>query len=90
MKQRLLSMLVLCVLLIGSSYAQNRQVTGKVTSASDGAPISGVSVRVVGSSVATQTSGDGTYSIAVPDNNGSLSFTYIGYQTFQVALETER
>ncbi|WP_313191264.1 TonB-dependent receptor [Sphingobacterium sp.] len=86
MKQRLLSMLVLCVLLIGSSYAQNRQVTGKVTSAADGAPISGVSVRVVGTSAATQTSGDGTYSIAVPDNNGSLSFTYIGYQTFQVAV----
>ena len=48
MKQRLLSMLVLCVLLIGSSYAQNRQVTGKVTSASDGAPISGISFKTCG------------------------------------------
>ena len=88
MKQRLLSMLVLCVLLIGSAYAQNRQVSGTVTSATDGTPISGVSVRVVGTSTATQTSGDGSYTISVPDNNGSLSFTYIGYQSFQTAIGT--
>ena len=55
MKQRLLSILVLCTLLVGASYAQNRQVTGKVTSANDGSPIAGVSVTVVGSTTATQT-----------------------------------
>ncbi len=86
MKQRLLSILALCMLLISSSYAQNRQVSGKVTSAADGSPISGVSVSVVGSSTATQTTGDGTYSISVPDNGGTLSFTYIGFSTFQTNI----
>ena len=86
MKQKLLSVLMLCLLLVSSGYAQNRQVSGKVTSSTDGSPISGVSVRVVGTSTATQTNGAGNYTISVPDANGNLSFTYIGYQTYQTSI----
>jgi TonB-linked SusC/RagA family outer membrane protein len=86
MKQKLLSVLMLCLLLVSNGYAQNRQVSGKVTSSTDGSPISGVSVRVVGTSTATQTNGAGNYTISVPDANGNLSFTYIGYQTYQTSI----
>ncbi len=86
MKQRLLGIFLLSMLLIGSTYAQNRQVSGKVTSASNGSPIAGVSVRVSGTSSSTQTAADGTYNIQVPDNNGTLSFSYIGYSSAELSI----
>src|SRR5690606_8465364 len=81
MKQKLLSLIFVLTCLIGVSFAQNRQVSGVVTSASDGSPLAGVSVAVVGTSSATQTDGDGNYSIEVDGNNAVLAFSYIGYDT---------
>lgn len=88
MKQKLLSIFLLCTLLVGAAYAQNRQVSGKVTSASDGSPLSGVSVALVGSSTAAQTDGSGNYSINVP-NNATLAFTYIGYVAQRVNVNSQ-
>ncbi len=78
MKQKLLSFTLMLICLIGISYAQNREVTGRVTSATDGSPISGVSVAVLGSTSATQTGADGEYAIAVGEN-ATLVFSYIGF-----------
>ncbi|MGJ1391818.1 SusC/RagA family TonB-linked outer membrane protein [Sphingobacterium spiritivorum] len=79
MKQKLLKIFLVCTLLVGVVYAQNRQVSGKVTSASDGSPVQGVSVAVQGTSTATQTDGSGNYSIDVT-GNATLVFSYVGYQ----------
>lgn len=89
MKQKLLSVFLLCTMLISVVYAQNRQVSGKVTSAYDGSPLAGVTVRVVDANAATQTDGSGNYTISVP-NDGKLSFRYIGYesQTITVGSQT--
>ena len=84
MKQKLLSLFFVLTCLVGVSFAQNRQVSGKVTSASDGSPLSGVSVAVVGTSNATQTDGSGNYSISVDGNDAALSFSYIGYNSQRV------
>ncbi len=85
MKQKLLSFFLVCTLLVGVAYAQNRQVSGKVTSASDGTPVQGVSVAVQGTSSATQTDGSGNYSINVA-GNATLVFSYVGYQRQTVAV----
>ncbi|WP_270088630.1 SusC/RagA family TonB-linked outer membrane protein [Sphingobacterium sp. SYP-B4668] len=85
MKQKLLSFFLVCTLLVGVTYAQNRQVTGKVTSASDGTPVQGVSVAVQGTTSATQTDGSGNYSINVA-GNATLVFSYVGYQRQTVAV----
>ncbi|MBD1420804.1 SusC/RagA family TonB-linked outer membrane protein [Sphingobacterium chuzhouense] len=84
MKQKLLSMLFVLTCLVGQSFAQSRQVSGRVTSASDGALISGVSVAVVGTSNATQTDGSGNYSIDVIGNDAALVFSYVGYDSQRV------
>lgn len=85
MKQKLLSFLAVCLFLVGMAHAQTRQVTGRVTSASDGTPISGVSVSVAGTSIATQTNDNGNYSIeAAP--NATLVFSYVGYETQRIAV----
>src|SRR5690606_39054123 len=86
MKQKLLSLIFVLTCLIGVSFAQNRQVSGVVTSASDGSPLAGVSVAVVGTSSATQTDGDGNYCIEVVGINVVLAFSYIGYDIHRVNL----
>lgn len=86
MKQRLLSVILLCLLFVGVANAQLRQVSGKVTSASDGNSLSGVSIRVDGTNTATQSDGDGNYTIDVSRENATLVFSYIGYATQRVAV----
>ncbi|WFB63066.1 SusC/RagA family TonB-linked outer membrane protein [Sphingobacterium sp. WM] len=88
MKQRLLSVLLLCTMLIGVVYAQNRQVRGKVTSAADGSPIGGVSVLVQGTNAGTQTDGSGNYSVQVGDN-ATLTFRYIGYASQTISVGSQ-
>jgi len=89
MKQKLLSVFLLCTLLVGVANAQNRQVSGKVTSAADGSPISGVSIAIVGTSSATQTDGSGNYSLNVPNGQVALSFSYIGYVAQRVNVGSQ-
>lgn len=85
MKQKLLGLIFVLTCFIGMSYAQNRQVSGRVTSAGDGRAIAGVSVSVVGTTTATQTDGDGNYSITVP-NGSVLNFSFIGYASQRVTV----
>jgi len=61
--------------------AQDRVVTGKVTSADDGSALPGVNVVVKGSSNGTVTDADGVYKIGVPASGGVLVFSFIGMTT---------
>lgn len=72
---------MLGMLLIGSAYAQERRISGRVTSAADGSPIAGVSVSGVGSNTAAQTGATGEYTITVPSTVTALQFRYLGYST---------
>ncbi len=88
MKQKLLSFLVLCSIFIGSALAQNRTVTGRVTSAGDGLPLSGVTVFIEGTNSATQTDDEGNYSISAAQNN-RLIFSYMGYVTQRLSVGSQ-
>ena len=88
MKQKLLSLFFVLTCLIGVSMAQNRQVSGKVTSATDGTPLSGVSISVAGTSTATQTDGSGNYSISV-GQGVNLIFSYVGYATQRISVGSQ-
>lgn len=85
MKQKLLSFFVLFLLSFGIAQAQNRQVSGKVTSEASGEGLADATVRVVGLSVSTKTDGNGNYSISVP-GNGVLSISNLGYATQEVQV----
>lgn len=87
MKQKLLAFFLVLVSLGSVAFAQNRQLRGQVVSASEGGPIAGVSVSVVGANVATQTDNAGNYIINIPQGDVTLSFSYVGYVTQRVALE---
>ncbi len=80
MKQKILLFCLLIWMMMGQAYAQSRQVTGTVTSASDSKPLAGVSVLVSGTTLGTQTNQDGQFTITVPNSQAKLLFSYVGYQ----------
>lgn len=89
MKKIVISVLMLIFALSSSLYAQERTITGTVTDASNGAPLPGVNIAVVGTSLGTITDLDGTYSLKIPNNDVSLSFIFIGYATKTIAIGTQ-
>lgn len=81
------STLLLCFILT-NAFAQDVTVRGKVTDATDGLSIPGVSILVKGTNRGTSASADGTYSISVPINS-MLAFSFIGYSPQEKLITTE-
>jgi TonB-linked SusC/RagA family outer membrane protein len=75
------------VLMSVAGYAQTRSVTGKVTSAKDGTPVPGASVRVKGTTNGVMTDVNGTFKLSVADN-AVLAVSIIGYATEEVNVGT--
>jgi len=66
------------------TYAQTK-VTGKVTTTGDGSALPGVTVQVKGTSVGTQTDGEGNYSVSA-NKSQTLVFSFIGMESKEVAI----
>jgi TonB-linked SusC/RagA family outer membrane protein len=71
--------LLLMAMLSSTAYAQDKTITGSVTSSADGNAIPGVSVTLKGSTTGTVTDTDGKYSITVKPENVTLVFSSIGF-----------
>lgn len=74
------------VAMVFSAWAQERTVTGKVTSAEDGSPLPGVNVLLKGTTIGSATDGTGSYAINVPQAGGTLVFTFIGLVTQEIEV----
>lgn len=87
MKKRLLfaAWLLWCGL-VSTTWARQSTVSGRVTDASDGSPLSGVTVTVQGTTSAVATDNSGNYTISVPNSDATLVFQLIGYGTQQIAI----
>lgn len=78
--------IAVCLSFLSSvALAQQKTITGRVTDANNQA-IAGATVTVKGTNVATQTNADGVYTIAVPNNNSVLVFSFVGYEPQQVTV----
>ena len=66
------------------TVSTQRTVTGKVTLAEDGTPLPGVNVIVKGTTKGTVTDLHGNYSIVLPADRVSLTYSYIGMETKEV------
>jgi len=88
MTKKLFLTLTLFMVILGSVLAQERTITGTVTSAEDGAPLPGVNIRVPGTIVGTTSDSQGRYTIRVPSGNKTLEFTFIGMTPQTVAIGT--
>ncbi len=88
--------LAFLLLSIGNGFAETTDtkqntitVAGRVTSASDGMPLIGVSIVLKGTAEGTVTDLEGNYTINVP-SNATLVFSYIGYVIQEIAVENRR
>ena len=71
----------LCVFVCMQSFAQDRTLTGKVTSSADNLGIPGVSVVVEGTTIGTTTDIDGNYKLNVPATAKQLKFSGVGLKS---------
>jgi len=79
-------LLSLLMLVTTSLFAQTRQVKGTVMDDA-GAPLTGVTITLQGTTVATQTNANGEFSIQVPATGSPvLVFTAIGFNTLNQAV----
>ena len=68
------------------SFSQsNFRVTGKVTDET-GKPVEGVTVQVKGTTIATATIADGSFSLMAPSGTSRLVITSVGYTETEVAI----
>jgi len=78
--------LIVALLLVNvRSYAQETTVQGTVTDAFNHEPLPGVNIVLLGTTTATHTDQQGHFSLKVPDSNGKLRFSYVGYEPQEVA-----
>ncbi|MES2277955.1 MAG: SusC/RagA family TonB-linked outer membrane protein [Bacteroidota bacterium] len=79
MKKNLLNLLLLSFFALSSAFAQSRKITGTVKSSDDGQPLPGVTVKITGTAIGTQTNAAGEYTLTVGGGEKSLTFSYVGY-----------
>src|SRR5205085_4760851 len=71
------------------SFSQNNfKVSGKVTD-ENGKPVPGATVQVKGTTTATATLPDGSYSLMAPSGTSTLMITSVGYTELEVAVNNK-
>jgi TonB-dependent starch-binding outer membrane protein SusC len=85
MKQFLLSGILL-VFLAAGAFAQERTITGTVTSADDNSSLPGVNVLAKGTNKGAVTDAEGKFRIAVPATTTTLVFSFVGFTTQEVEI----
>lgn len=68
------------------AFAQDRVITGTVTSVEDNMGVPGATVLVKGTTIGTATDLDGKYSISVPAGSNVLVFTFVGLSPQEVTI----
>ena len=86
MKKQLLMTFLVAFSFCVNVFAQDRTVTGKVTTAEDGSGLPGVSVQVKGSTKGTTTDASGNYSLPVTSTGGTLKFTFVGFASKEAVI----
>ncbi len=94
--KKLLLNLIFCMVIISQSESfaaalgsydfQQNGVSGKVTD-SDGEALPGVTVIVTGTAIGTITDGEGSFSIELPEDASSLTFSFVGFETQKINIE---
>lgn len=83
-----LTLLLFSFLIAGMQLvqAQGVVITGKATDQATSEPLPGVTVLVKGTTVGATSLADGTYRVTIPAGGTALVFSFIGYQTQEVAI----
>src|SRR3954467_2790996 len=77
------SLLTVCLLFFTLHAFTQRSISGKVTG-SNNEPISGATVSVKGTTIATQTNAEGTFTISAPNDKSTLVVTNVGFENMEI------
>lgn len=84
--RKVLYLAMVLSLLVSTSWAQDRSISGKVTSSEDGSPLPGVNVILKGTNTGTVTDIEGMFKLDVPADGGILVFSFIGLKSQEVTI----
>ncbi|MCF8363947.1 MAG: SusC/RagA family TonB-linked outer membrane protein [Prolixibacteraceae bacterium] len=83
-----IALLMLAMVLVQTTFAQQKTINGVVTDADSDEPLPGVTVVIEGTTTGTTTNFEGEYSIDV-DKGKTLVFSYIGYNTQKINVSDQ-
>ncbi|MDO1450326.1 von Willebrand factor type A domain-containing protein [Rhodocytophaga aerolata] len=69
---------------------QDHKITGTITDAENSSPLPGVNILAKGTSIGTTSDAKGNYEITIPQSNGVVVFSYIGYKTLEVKVNNRQ
>ena len=75
---------------VTGAFSQERQITGRVTSAATAEPVAGVNVSVTGTAFVAVTNADGRYAIAAPASAVTLVFRRIAFKRRELAVPADQ
>ncbi len=76
---------LLFLLVVNSTFAQTRKISGHITSSDNSEPVVGATVQVKGTSTGTVTDVNGAFSLTVP-NNATLVVSFVGFKPLEVTV----
>lgn len=79
--------LLIALFTVAMSFAQNGTVTGTITDKDMGTePLPFASINVKGTTIATNTDENGTYTLTVPAGEQTLVFGFLGYESIELPV----
>ena len=86
MKKQFTTCLLVMFGLMGTVFAQERNISGNVTSVEEGIGLPGVNVLIQGTTTGTTTDLDGNYTLNVPADATNLVYSFVGYRSQVIAI----
>ncbi len=83
------ALLIFSFLLSVSSFAQKTTISGKIYDSQTKEPLIAASVRVGKDGIGTNTNADGVFNISLPQGKHRFIFSYIGYLSDTVIIDTK-
>ncbi len=80
--------ILLMTTLARQAWAQDRQITGKVSAGEDGSSLPGVNVAVKGTTRGTTTNAEGEYRLSA-GSGSTLVFSAVGYKRLEIAVGSQ-
>ncbi|MFS0490931.1 SusC/RagA family TonB-linked outer membrane protein [Leadbetterella byssophila] len=71
------------------TFSQRTAIKGKITEASTGQPLPGVTVQLKGTTIASMTNNNGEFTMEVSENSSTLVISFIGYKTVEVPVSSD-
>ncbi|GAB4025931.1 SusC/RagA family TonB-linked outer membrane protein [Spirosoma gilvum] len=78
--------MALLLLLLGSAYAQNRTIRGKILDAGSNTPLPGANIVVAGSTQGATSDANGVFSLSIPNSAQRVVVSYVGFIRQEIAI----